>query len=843
MITPEEFDITKLDMNDIKRNQNIFYSNLKYNYDKTKNGNLVIKTEEILSYNGIFDNKYLRIFLNESNKNSKELLKMFRKIDLYMNSDKIKEKILNAFPEFMKNIKLVYHNSIKYFDDYEQIIKIMLNTYEDKITGNVKLGTVYYENKENKIKKLKYPTMDSHSTCKLIIEFSKVWIGQINKEFRYGIKIECKQIEIIHNTKDILDYKNNWLTNEKNMSFNSRLPKENKLVTFIINDVEYTIKKYLILNYVDTTLGKCLSQKKGNSIIKINFEIPIKNKYIDTIFNIYKNGIEKYFYIIQQDSDLRDALKLFLILPNEKYSLFDVQHENSNKTENNEIYTNKIYKKLKNGGDIEQYFRQIYHDAFLKKKLVQFKVLPNDGYNEYYFKKYTKFSDLFKTTLINKLENCGINYEEFIESVNSINAACEAASKAVISGSLILQCILDEHWNSDIDIYIYGMNDFKINDLKIFEKKINKVNESDAKKIDFFDYLKSSKNINKLIKFKLNGVPIDLIFINKPHQDYFKENFDFDFCKNYFDGNQLTILNCDSIINKTCFYKIHNINYLINNSMFIKKRFDKYKSRGFKIVSIFDSDFELKNLSPHEIEKIFDIDRDLGNEIYKNLYLNSYIDYGKYLFANYYIYNEHNININDKYHAYVFQDTSSDDESEMIDEMSHRTNSDDESEMIDKVEHEANSDDESEIIDKVLYEINPDGTLEIIDETLHEVNPDKLMDEISNKYDEEINFIVENEKISINKKYIYSYKGDTYLKLLINNNKLFSEQNNDDIIINDNLENFKIIKDIYTIGVDGLEKYKTEMKNNINFRDLLKFYGFLPNKRYTSFLKIPYDLS
>ena len=774
MINPNEFNIEKLSINDIIDGKFMYFSNFKY--DNTENNILIIKTDEIserprihnidpLYIKSDFEREHFKIPLDLSKKHSKEIFEMFTKIDIFMNTNVIKKKILMETNK--KNFNMVYEPIIKYNNENEPYIKIIFNSNKEyKKQGNQKIETVIFQNKNNKITKLNINTitdicsyLNYYSTCKLIIEINKIWINKtpIRREFNYGIKLECKQMEII-NSINTLDY--------KFYLFDNVYVKEDTTCTFIINNFEYSITKKFILNYEnDTTLKKCLL-KKNNNIIKINFEILVESKYINIIFNIYKNGINEYLNLIHKDHDLYDALKLFLILPNKEYTLFVEKLEKSLEMKKiNDDRIDEIYEEYAKDKNIEKYFKHIYNDDHFRKKLLEFNVLPNNEYNNYYNRKYNKFYDLFKETLINKIEKSGLNYKELMDSVNSLDG--------VISGSIILQCILNEHWNSDIDIYVYseGNIDFR----GIFNTCNNKIDETDFKDIKFSGYLKTSKNINKLIKFKLNSVPIDLIFIDKPYKYYFKEDFDFDFCKNYFDGNELKVLNYESIINKTHFYNMIDIYSIINNSKFIKKRFDKYKERGFKIIPFIDSDLKSKRFLPYEIKSILEIDAGMFDLISAHFVFHSYVNYDKYLFGNYYC--------------------------------------------------EEKTDEHNNII--------------FLDNNIIALDNENIM-----TLDEEnINFILDDCIITINKKYINEYGADTYLKLLINNKDFSIDKTDSDIIINDESENFKIIKDIYMLGMhDGLEKYKLEMKNNINFRNLLKFYGFLPNKKYANFLKIPHDL-
>jgi hypothetical protein len=190
--------------------------------------------------------------------------------------------------------------------------------------------------------------------------------------------------------------------------------------------------------------------------------------------------------------------------------------------------------------------------------------------------------------------------------------------KVVISGSLILQILLDEKWeNSDIDFYRYGTKRRNWDDYHSFLYSINPVEREDYYTDNKYKLLKPNDHYQVLpissrkyfIKFtKGSGATVNYIIIQPNNKKNIKNCdefidilFDFDFCKNIFTGKKLIIKNLDSIINKQCrlnlnhySLKVHGKNLIdldkncYMNMLKIKnKRVEKYRNRGFKVIDIY----------------------------------------------------------------------------------------------------------------------------------------------------------------------------------------------------------------------------------------------------------------
>lgn len=202
----------------------------------------------------------------------------------------------------------------------------------------------------------------------------------------------------------------------------------------------------------------------------------------------------------------------------------------------------------------------------------------------------------FDKWLINRIEHrlkCTFqdHYEEFRNILSENNLA--------ISGSLIIQCILDEYWESDIDIVSIGNLTSGYGGSRIdsevskflcsIETKINANNET-------YNYL-NSFDVSNIETYNVNGTDIqiihygyDKIFPRTEHPQESKDefifmmwrnildNYDFNVCKNiyYIEGgiSKVKIGSLDDIINKKIIIGKTNVYSR-------EKRIRKYTSRGF----------------------------------------------------------------------------------------------------------------------------------------------------------------------------------------------------------------------------------------------------------------------
>jgi hypothetical protein len=169
-------------------------------------------------------------------------------------------------------------------------------------------------------------------------------------------------------------------------------------------------------------------------------------------------------------------------------------------------------------------------------------------------------------------------------------------TKSVISGSFIIQCILNENWHSDIDIFFptinnveskceggnpaYAIENFLYYDMKLQwndgEDPNSYKDEVDKTLINFvrsYQLLKP-KNIIQVIQ-----VNIDNNYVRQ--KQYIHDTFDFDICKNiYFIDDKrdnLSILKLTNILNKIGEF---NVSKTTGSSI---KRYHKYINRGFNL--------------------------------------------------------------------------------------------------------------------------------------------------------------------------------------------------------------------------------------------------------------------
>lgn len=185
-------------------------------------------------------------------------------------------------------------------------------------------------------------------------------------------------------------------------------------------------------------------------------------------------------------------------------------------------------------------------------------------YNKITFKYILEF---IKKKIKNRLQNIlSENYDKFINIL--------AKTKAVIHGSFIIQCILDESWDdSDIDICVGNPDNGEILE-KFFEKNIYLESNFYGGHYDL------SNNIDHVRTFDFGYYKIQVILINVTKYYTIKnhiEDTDFEICKNAltFGENgdfRLYIKNYKEIIHKTSTFTM---------SKDFTPRFMKYSDRGF----------------------------------------------------------------------------------------------------------------------------------------------------------------------------------------------------------------------------------------------------------------------
>lgn len=159
-------------------------------------------------------------------------------------------------------------------------------------------------------------------------------------------------------------------------------------------------------------------------------------------------------------------------------------------------------------------------------------------------------------SIVHKLKKKTIYWKEILELLNE---------NTVLSGGFVLQTILGENWALDIDIFT--------TDSKLLDNLKEKIPNSQIEKKTNDPY----KFSGILSGYKITAdCTIDVLYVKDIKK--FIESFDFDFCKCYFDGNQIYIDQPKSVLNKECL--VHP-DYLDDKEKI--PRILKYLKRGFKI--------------------------------------------------------------------------------------------------------------------------------------------------------------------------------------------------------------------------------------------------------------------
>jgi len=210
--------------------------------------------------------------------------------------------------------------------------------------------------------------------------------------------------------------------------------------------------------------------------------------------------------------------------------------------------------------------------------------------------KYCNLKSDFHSKIITRLELLGLaDAAQFIEIIKNTGGC--------IAGSLILQLLLNEYWpTSDIDIYTQDVKNLSAEIFKLYPldgvKIISRQGYAGTVLVNtggraiprpLYEYRDPKPiNIGKVFDFNYSDkLKIQIIEMNDNTTDfnnhmlnYIKRTYDFDFCKNMYNGNELYIIKPQSIINK-----VTDLNNLECPSCDLS-RIIKYTNRGFTINNV-----------------------------------------------------------------------------------------------------------------------------------------------------------------------------------------------------------------------------------------------------------------
>lgn len=179
--------------------------------------------------------------------------------------------------------------------------------------------------------------------------------------------------------------------------------------------------------------------------------------------------------------------------------------------------------------------------------------------------------------------------------------------KCLLSGSIVLQFLLNESYDSDIDIFLtldnlYPVTNFLMKEKFKMKKQSNAYyseDESDNSSVptesdneDVSDVLSEDVAVDSGIariltferdcfknKYNYKNCKVQLIVTKDPIESI--KNFDFNFVKNYYNGKQIYFRK--EVLNKTEYMSLSDFTRNMYNSRW-SMRINKYISRGFKIV-------------------------------------------------------------------------------------------------------------------------------------------------------------------------------------------------------------------------------------------------------------------
>ncbi len=172
-------------------------------------------------------------------------------------------------------------------------------------------------------------------------------------------------------------------------------------------------------------------------------------------------------------------------------------------------------------------------------------------------------------------------------------------TKCFISGSFIIQCILNEEWKgSDVDIYVPTIG----NQIRVDHSPFSKVDDFMYKNMNmkdgyidsypevlhsglkwvrnYVDYIYDSngkQTYEKRVRIQIIGIEISKN-ISQAVQ-FVEETFDFDICKNVYSFEGIYVKNIKEILSKTTSFKSSKLHDSSVN------RCKKYEERGFSFLN------------------------------------------------------------------------------------------------------------------------------------------------------------------------------------------------------------------------------------------------------------------
>lgn len=188
----------------------------------------------------------------------------------------------------------------------------------------------------------------------------------------------------------------------------------------------------------------------------------------------------------------------------------------------------------------------------------------------------------------NRLKNIFNNDNNYNEFMNTMKD-----SKAIISGSFILECIYNQEWNdADIDIFVSRKIKINKNELSTNDRPSSILDKWFSDKYGMKDYdacvhygndITRQNVILWVRKYIINGKEFQIITLDmypSKIQSFIEKNFDFDICKNTYCPlhNKISIFDTKCLEDKECAF-----NYTVNCET-SKTRAKKYEARGFKII-------------------------------------------------------------------------------------------------------------------------------------------------------------------------------------------------------------------------------------------------------------------
>lgn len=221
------------------------------------------------------------------------------------------------------------------------------------------------------------------------------------------------------------------------------------------------------------------------------------------------------------------------------------------------------------GPEIGNLWFPLYNVFSIQRIWTMVKYYNNETFKNMLYKKFIQ--------KINEIEYMPHIIEE-IKRINEIPGC-----KAIITGSTIMQILLNEKWDSDIDIFTNKNTEINFNFSKLRKTVLSDKKYKKYNKLPIVNLTQYYSNESECTDAECGLKVFEIVKMDTESCDPndIVRDFDLSGVKCWFDGTTLFVNKPEYTFNKIMFIDLD-----INKNLTNEKRIEKYTKRGFEIRSI-----------------------------------------------------------------------------------------------------------------------------------------------------------------------------------------------------------------------------------------------------------------